>query len=90
MTAVRRLLVRGRVQGVGFRAFVARHAHRLGIDGWVRNRSDGTVEVVAAAPGALDQLEEQLRTGPRFAHVERVEREEDGSEAPGGGFHVRS
>jgi len=46
-TQARRFLVRGRVQGVGFRWFVEREAHILGIAGWVRNNADGSVEVLA-------------------------------------------
>ena len=70
----RRFLVRGRVQGVGFRWFVEREAHILGIAGWVRNRSDGTVEVLAM--GTRDQLSglrTRLREGPRAARVDDVE-----------------
>ena len=70
----RRFLVRGRVQGVGFRWFVEREAHALGIAGWVRNRSDGTVEVLAM--GTRDQLSglrSRLREGPRAARVDDVE-----------------
>ena len=50
----RRFIVRGRVQGVGFRWFVEREAHILGIAGWVRNNSDGSVEVLAQ--GSREQL----------------------------------
>ena len=70
----RRFLVRGRVQGVGFRWFVEREAHILQIAGWVRNNSDGTVEVLAM--GTRDQLSglrSRLREGPRAARVDDVE-----------------
>jgi acylphosphatase len=73
----RRFLVRGRVQGVGFRWFVEREAHILGIAGWVRNQSDGTVEVLAM--GTRDQiigLRSRLREGPRAARVDDVEESE--------------
>ena len=67
-------IVRGRVQGVGFRDATARTARHLGIRGWVRNRADGTVEVLAeGAAAALGQLEAFLRTGPRFAEVTDLE-----------------
>ena len=70
----RRFLVRGRVQGVGFRWFVEREAHILSIAGWVRNNHDGSVEVLAQ--GTLDQLSGlhgRLREGPRAARVDTVE-----------------
>jgi acylphosphatase len=70
----RRFVVRGRVQGVGFRWFVEREAHILGIAGWVRNNSNGTVEVLAQ--GTRDQLaglRSRLLEGPRAARVDDVE-----------------
>ena len=70
----RRFVVRGRVQGVGFRWFVEREAHILGIAGWVRNNPDGSVEVLAQ--GTRDQLSglrSRLRDGPRAARVDGVE-----------------
>lgn len=69
-----RFLVRGRVQGVGFRWFVEREAHILQIAGWVRNNPDGTVEVLAH--GTADQLatlQSRLQQGPRAARVDNVE-----------------
>jgi acylphosphatase len=73
----RRFIVRGRVQGVGFRWFVEREAHILGIAGWVRNNADGSVEVLAQ--GTRDQLlglHSRLREGPRAARVDAVEEAE--------------
>jgi acylphosphatase len=70
----RRFVVRGRVQGVGFRWFVEREAQMLGIAGWVRNNADGSVEVLAI--GTRDQLMglgSRLRQGPRAARVDDVE-----------------
>jgi acylphosphatase len=70
----RRFLVRGRVQGVGFRWFVEREAHILEITGWVRNNPDASVEVLAV--GTRDQLSglrSRLREGPRAARVDAVE-----------------
>lgn len=73
----RRWVVRGVVQGVGFRWFVSRQAARLGLRGWVSNLRDGTVEVVGEGPGAaLDALREALARGPAGASVERVEQRE--------------
>lgn len=71
---VRRWLVRGQVQGVGFRWFVAGEAERLGLGGFVRNLPDGTVEVVSQGPdAALETLESHLHRGPSHARVEGVE-----------------
>lgn len=73
----RRFVVRGRVQGVGFRWFVEHEAHILGIAGWVRNNADGSVEVLAQ--GTRDQLfslRSRLREGPRAARVDAVEESE--------------
>ncbi len=70
----KRYIVRGRVQGVGFRWFVEREAHILGIAGWVRNNHDGSVEVLAQ--GTRDQLSGlhgRLREGPRASRVDAVE-----------------
>ncbi len=70
----RRFIVRGRVQGVGFRWFVEREAHILGVGGWVRNNHDGSVEVLAQ--GTRDQLSglhSRLREGPRASRVDSVD-----------------
>jgi len=70
-----RFLVRGRVQGVGFRWFVVRLAERLDLAGLVRNLPDGSVEVVAEGTGeALVELEEGLSRGPRMAQVTSVDK----------------
>jgi acylphosphatase len=70
----RRFLVRGRVQGVGFRWFVEREAFLLQIAGWVRNNPDGTVEVLAQGTRAqLAGLHSRLREGPRAARIDDVE-----------------
>lgn len=68
------LLVRGRVQGVYFRASTQREARRLGITGWVRNRPDGTVEMLAEGEEqAIRELHGWAERGPTAARVERVE-----------------
>jgi acylphosphatase len=70
----RLFLVRGRVQGVGFRWFVEREAHILKIAGWVRNNPDSTVEVFAhGTREQLAGLHQRLREGPRAARVDEVE-----------------
>jgi acylphosphatase len=76
-TEARRFLVRGRVQGVGFRWFVEREARILGISGWVRNNGDGSVEVLAmGSRSQLLGLRSRLREGPRAARVDDVEEAE--------------
>jgi acylphosphatase len=70
----RRYVIRGRVQGVGFRFFVEKHAQRIGLRGYAKNLSDGTVEVIAAGDAAaLSELEGLLHQGPRLALVAGVE-----------------
>jgi acylphosphatase len=68
---IRRLVARGRVQGVGFRNFIARHANRLGLSGWVRNRGLDEVEIVAAGKSQnLDELARLASRGPPAARVD--------------------
>ena len=67
-------VVRGRVQGVGFRYWVVRRATGLGLTGWVANELDGSVRCVAEGEGgSLDELEDFLRNGPTGAVVEEVQ-----------------
>jgi acylphosphatase len=83
------LIIGGRVQGVGFRAFVRRMAPRYGIDGWVRNRRDGTVEIMAIGDGeAVDDLVSSFDNGPPLAKIEEITvqgAEDDGTT----GFHEK-
>jgi acylphosphatase len=82
-------VVKGRVQGVGYRYFVLRHAEELGLAGFARNQADGSVEVVAEGGAAqLGKLEGLLNEGPSFSHVTSVEREAI-AERGASGFHVR-
>jgi acylphosphatase len=74
---VKRLRIRGMVHGVGYRVWVEREALALGLRGWVRNRRDGSVEVVAGGPPqGVASLIERCRIGPPLARVEAVEVEE--------------
>lgn len=69
----RRYIVRGRVQGVGFRWFVEYEAQQLGLAGWVRNNIDGSVEVLAMGSEQQQRLlRDKLRDGPRAARVDEV------------------
>lgn len=68
--------VEGRVQGVGYRAFVEQNAYALGLKGWVRNRWNGTVEVMAEGQRPdLEKLLAALHRGPRSANVTQVQAE---------------
>jgi acylphosphatase len=71
---IRHVVIHGRVQGVGFRAFVEDTAERLGLEGWVRNRRDGTVEALFVASEELvAQAIEACRRGPSAAHVTKLD-----------------
>lgn len=80
-----RVRVEGRVQGVWFRGWTVEQARALGIDGWVRNRGDGSVEAVLAGPAAaVAEMVARCRRGPPAARVERLdEAEEPGPVPPG-------
>ncbi len=78
---IRHVVVRGRVQGVGYRAFVEDEALRVDLEGWVRNRRDGTVEAVFSGSGdVVGAMIEACRRGPPAAHVEAVEAAEGTAE----------
>ncbi len=74
----RRIFVSGKVQGVNYRDWTVRTARGLGLTGWVRNRSEGGVEIHAVGDGdALDALVDACRTGPQLARVDHVEVQAD-------------
>ena len=78
----RRYMVTGRVQGVGYRNFVEHTAGKLSVDGYVRNRRDGSVEVFAmGTPEELQNLRMALERGPMMAQVSRVAEEPSDVEA---------
>ena len=78
---IRHVVVRGRVQGVGFRAFIEYEALRRSIEGWVRNRRDGTVEALfAGLEKSVNEMIETCRHGPLPAHVDAID-QRDGTEA---------
>jgi len=81
MSIIRHVRVRGQVQAVGFRAFVEDAAAMHGVDGWVRNRRDGSVEAVfVGEPEAVRTVVEACRRGPRGAQVEALD-ESEGNDA---------
>jgi len=90
MTTTVRVVVSGRVQGVWFRAWTEQEATALGLDGWVRNRHDGTVEAVLSGTGeVVEAMIERLRDGPPMAEVAAIDRY-DHEEPVAPGFAVRS
>jgi acylphosphatase len=77
--SIRHLVIHGRVQGVGFRAWVADTARQRGLSGWVRNRKDGSVEAVFAGPAQdVAAIVAECRTGPPAAEVVKVDEAQGG------------
>jgi len=67
------IFLSGRVQGVGFRAFIRENAHRLGVKGWAKNLNNGRVEAVFSGPEEkVDKLVELVKKGPRFGKVKNI------------------
>jgi len=91
-TLTRRVVVEGSVQGVGYRDFARRAALRRGLSGWVRNRSDGTVEaLISGSPDAIEAVLADLRRGPPGARVRSVRLAEPGAAVwENGSFVVRA
>jgi acylphosphatase len=80
-----RVRIAGRVQGVSYRYWTGEEAGALGLDGWVRNRRDGSVEALfSGAPGSVAEMLSRCRRGPRAAKVASVEVLEEGGAAPRG------
>ena len=83
MRLSRRLLIHGRVQGVFYRGWSAEQARALGLKGWVRNRSDGSVEMLLEGEQkAVEEMVARCRQGPPAAAVERIDVEESDEPAP--------
>jgi acylphosphatase len=91
MSRAVRLVIRGRVQAVGYRAWTVNEAIRLGLTGWVRNRVDGTVEAVAVGgDAAIEQFIAACRHGPSAARVTAVDvSHADPADLGGAGFAQR-
>jgi len=82
--AIRRVVIRGRVQGVGYRAWVEYQARRLGLSGWVRNRRDGSVEAVFEGEASIvANMVASCRQGPSSSRVDDVAEEEANADALG-------
>jgi acylphosphatase len=90
MRVARRYVIRGHVQGVGFRMYAAAAARHEGLSGWVANRADGTVEAQAEGEAeAVTRFERRLRQGPPGARVDAVEAEDDVPSERWTGFSTR-
>jgi len=77
----KRLVIAGRVQGVGYRVWMVRKASELGLSGWVRNLSNGSVEaLIAGDTAAVEEMSRLCRRGPRMAEVSSID--EDVAEPP--------
>jgi acylphosphatase len=93
-SAIRQVIVRGRVQGVGYRAWVEHQARAHDLEGWVRNLRDGSVEALfAGPPDVVSEMIERCRRGPSSARVEAVTEQTAGPDAlklrrPGERFSV--
>jgi acylphosphatase len=91
---MRHVLIHGRVQGVGFRAFVEDTARERGVEGWVRNRRAGSVEALFAGPDdVVAAAVEACRHGPRGSCVDRIDQRDGTAEElslrrPGDAFSV--
>jgi acylphosphatase len=79
---LRQVTIRGRVQGIGYRAWLATTAEAMGLAGWVRNRRDGSVEaLLAGGEAAVTEMIGKCRRGPSAARVEAVDVEQAGTDA---------
>ena len=90
MTTARHLRVTGHVQGVFYRVWAQGQARELGVDGWIRNCPDGSVEAfIAGDEDCVHRMIERMRRGPANARVDDVEVEEAGAVERSGRFEVR-
>ena len=90
MLVARRILIRGRVQGVGFRFFAEERAGVDGVHGWVRNLPNGDLEVrLEGDQEAVDRVEASLRRGPAGARVESFDVQDDAPTGRATGFSIR-
>lgn len=90
MQETRVIKIHGKVQGVGYRFFATRVARRLGLKGWIRNLRDGTVDaVVEGETEAIDEWLEEIREGPRYAEVTKIDQEQKTFLGKFGDFDVR-
>ena len=90
MRETRLIRIHGKVQGVGYRFFATRVARRLGLKGWIQNMRDGTVEaLVEGEKKTIDEWIEELKEGPRYAEVTKIDQEPKDSSGKLGDFDVK-
>lgn len=90
MKELRAIKIHGKVQGVGYRFFATRVARRLGLKGSIHNLRDGTVEAtVEGEPAAIDDWIKELKEGPRYAEVTRIDQEKREYTGKLGDFDVK-
>lgn len=90
MKEMRLIRIHGKVQGVGYRFFATRVARRLGLKGHIQNLRDGTVEaMVEGEREKIDEWIEELREGPRYAEVSRIDQERRDYRGQYGDFDVK-
>lgn len=86
----RSLHIHGKVQGVGFRFFATRVARRLGLKGWIQNLRDGSVAaMVEGEAEKIDEWIEEIREGPRYAEVTRIDQQRKDFSGTFGDFDVK-
>ena len=86
----RHIKIHGKVQGVGYRFYATRVARRLGLKGWIQNLRDGSVEaMVEGEPEKIDEWVDEIREGPRYAEVTKIDQEKREVAAQFGEFDVK-
>jgi acylphosphatase len=90
MKEARYVRIHGKVQGVGYRFYATRVARRLGLKGWIQNLRDGSVEaLVEGEPQAIDEWIDDVREGPRYAEVTKIDQEVRENHGKLGDFDVK-
>ncbi|MFA6957391.1 MAG: acylphosphatase [Thermoanaerobaculia bacterium] len=90
MKEIRHIRIHGKVQGVGYRFYATRVARRLGLKGWIQNLRDGSVEaMVEGEPPKIDEWITEIKEGPRYAEVVRIDQERRDGAGPLADFDVK-
>ena len=90
MKEIRHIRIHGKVQGVGYRFYATRVARRLGLKGWIQNLRDSSVEaMVEGEPDKIDEWITEIKEGPRYAEVVRIDQERRDGAGPLADFDVK-